>query len=121
MVGNAARERWEDAVAGLEDALQGAGRRRRQHRASAHRDAGARRRSQAASGALQAAQAGNQLLALQAQQLADLTPRTAAQNRAQALEAARAAWPRRRRARTSRRFLDYGSGYQPAEVRMFGD
>ena len=44
--------------------------------------------SQGASGALQAAQAGNQLLALQAQQLADLTAMVAAQGRAQALEAA---------------------------------
>ncbi len=44
--------------------------------------------SQGASGALQATQAGNQLLALQAQQLADLTATLAAQGRAQALEAA---------------------------------
>ena len=47
--------------------------------------------SQGATGALQAAQAGNQLLALQAQQLADLTALVAAQGRAQALEAARVA------------------------------
>lgn len=45
--------------------------------------------SQSASGALQAAQAGNQLLALQAQQLSDLTALIAAQSRAQSLEAAR--------------------------------
>ncbi|SFI53287.1 P-type conjugative transfer protein TrbJ [Caulobacter sp. UNC279MFTsu5.1] len=44
--------------------------------------------SQGASGALQAAQAGNQLLALQAQQLTGLTALVAAQGRAQALEAA---------------------------------
>ena len=47
--------------------------------------------SQSASGALQAAQAGNQLLALQSQQLADLTAVMAAQGRAQSLEAARKA------------------------------
>ncbi len=50
--------------------------------------------SQGASGALQATQAGNQLLALQAQQLADLTAAVAAQGRAQNLESAqRAAAP----------------------------
>jgi P-type conjugative transfer protein TrbJ len=42
--------------------------------------------SQSATGALQAAQAGNQLLALQSQQLADLTALLAAQGRAQALD-----------------------------------
>lgn len=47
--------------------------------------------SQSATGALQAAQAGNQLLALQSQQLADLTAALAAHGRAQALAAARAA------------------------------
>jgi P-type conjugative transfer protein TrbJ len=45
--------------------------------------------SQSATGALQAAQAGNQLLALQSQQIADLTALVAAQSRAQALEMAR--------------------------------
>ncbi|AMK18295.1 MULTISPECIES: P-type conjugative transfer protein TrbJ [Sphingobium] len=45
--------------------------------------------SQSATGALQAAQAGNQLLALQSQQIADLTALLAAQSRAQALEMAR--------------------------------
>ena len=43
--------------------------------------------SQSATGALQAAQAGNQILALQAQQLADLTAAVAAQGRAQSLQA----------------------------------
>jgi P-type conjugative transfer protein TrbJ len=44
--------------------------------------------SQAATGALAATQAGNQLLALQAKQLADLTAVLAAQSRAEALEQA---------------------------------
>ena len=48
-------------------------------------------RSQGATGALQAAQAGNQLLALQGQQLADLTAVVAANGRAQALADARKA------------------------------
>jgi P-type conjugative transfer protein TrbJ len=44
--------------------------------------------SQGAAGALQAAQASNQLLAVQAKQLADLTAVLSAQSRAEALEAA---------------------------------
>ena len=44
--------------------------------------------SQTSTGALQAAQAGNQLLALQAAQLSELSALIAAQGRAQALEAA---------------------------------
>ncbi len=47
--------------------------------------------SQSATGALQAAQAGNQILAVQSQQLSDLTAALAAQGRAQMLDAARSA------------------------------
>ena len=56
--------------------------------------------SQSATGALQATQAGNQLLALQSQQLADLTAVVAAKGRAQALRG-RAARPRPNRAANS--------------------
>ncbi|WP_334164918.1 P-type conjugative transfer protein TrbJ [Phenylobacterium sp.] len=49
------------------------------------------RSSEGAGGALQAAQAGNQLLAVQSKQLADLTALLAAQGQAEALERARAA------------------------------
>ena len=80
--------RWTTAVAGFEDALKvqagvvgGLGASRDQLTSLV----GA---SQSAVGGLQAAQAGNQLLALQAQQLADLIALSAAQGRAQALEAA---------------------------------
>jgi len=88
MVANA-DARWQDSVGALQDALRvqagvvgnidGA-------RTSIDTLVGA---SQSASGALAATQAGNQLLALQAQQLADLTATLAAQGRAQALDAAR--------------------------------
>jgi P-type conjugative transfer protein TrbJ len=86
-----ARERWQTSVAGFQDALltqatvvgnlTGT-------RAEIEALIG---QSQGATGALQAAQAGNQLLALQSQQIADLTALLAAQGRAQALEAARVA------------------------------
>ena len=90
MVANA-NARWEDSVGALEDALKV------QAGVVGNVD-GSRSAmdslvssSQSATGALQAAQAGNQLLALQSQQLADLTALVAAQGRAQALDSARQA------------------------------
>ncbi|ETI62669.1 conjugal transfer protein TrbJ [Sphingobium sp. C100] len=90
MVANA-NARWEDSVGAFEDALK-------VQAGAVGNIEGARTAmdslvtaSQSATGALQAAQAGNQLLALQSQQLADLTATVAAQGRAQALESARQA------------------------------
>lgn len=83
-----AETRWTTAVASFQDALKvqagvvggmGATRDQMSSLVSA---------SQSAVGALQATQAGNQLLALQSQQLADLIALSAAQGRAQALEVA---------------------------------
>jgi P-type conjugative transfer protein TrbJ len=83
-----AEARWTTSVAGFEDALKvqagvvgglETSRGEMQSLVSA---------SQGASGALQAAQAGNQLLALQAQQLSALTAVVVANGRAEALEAA---------------------------------
>lgn len=86
-----ARERWATSVDAFEDALKV------QAGAVGNID-GSRTAmndllsaSQSASGALQAAQAGNQLVALQSQQLSDITAMLAAQGRAQAIEAARSA------------------------------
>ena len=75
--------------------------------------------SQGATGALQANQAGNQLLALQAQQLADLTAVVAADGRAQNLEAAQHAAAQDQGREQLRRFLTQGEGYQPTTVQMF--
>ena len=84
-----AEARWQDSVAAFEDALQvQAGVVGNIEPARTAMDTLVRA-SQSASGALQAAQAGNQLLALQARQLADVTAALAAQGRAQALAAAR--------------------------------
>lgn len=90
MVANA-DARWKDSVGAFEDAMK--------VQAGIVGNLGVTRQSigtlvgasQSATGALQAAQAGNQLLALQSQQLADLTAAIAAQGRAQALDAARSA------------------------------
>ena len=75
--------------------------------------------SQSASGALQAAQAGNQLLALQSQQLSDLTTLLAAQGRAQTLEAAQRAAAQDQAREQLRRFLAPSAGYQPGSAQMF--
>ena len=90
MVANA-NARWEDSVGAFQDALQ-------VQAGVVGNIEGARTTmdslvsaSQSATGALQAAQAGNQLLALQSQQLSDLTAAVAAQGRAQALQSARQA------------------------------
>lgn len=90
MVANA-DARWQDSVGALEDALRVQATvvgNMDDARSSIDALVGS---SQSASGALQATQAGNQLLALQSQQLADLTATVAAQGRAQTLSAARSA------------------------------
>lgn len=61
--------------------------------------------SQSSTGALQAAQAGNQLLALQAQQISDLIASFAAMARAQSLDAANAASAKAQAREQLRRFI----------------
>jgi len=114
-----AKDRWQNSVGAFEDALKV------QAGVVGNID-GARSTmnslvtsSQSASGALQAAQAGNQILALQSQQLADLTALMAAQGRAQALDAAQRAAAQDQAREQLRRFLTPGAGYQPGAVSMF--
>ena len=114
-----ARTRWENSVAGLQDALRiqatvVGNLETNRSEMSALIDA-----SQGAAGALEAAQAGNQLIALQAQQLADLTATVAAQGRAQSLEAAARTAAQDQAREQLRRFLAPNAGYQPSTVRMF--
>ncbi len=114
-----ARTRWENSVAGLQDAL------RIQATVVGNLDTNRLEMSalveasQGAAGALEAAQAGNQLVALQAQQLADLTATVAAQGRAQSLEAAARVAAQDQAREQLRRFLAPSTGYQPSNVRMF--
>jgi len=74
--------------------------------------------SQSASGALQAAQAGNQLLALQSQQLSDLVAVLAAKGRADALEQARVT-ATESQGQQQYKIFSTRSGYQPGSVTMF--
>ncbi|QFT34089.1 hypothetical protein FIV00_26575 [Labrenzia sp. THAF82] len=115
----AARERWQNTVAGLQDAL------RIQAGVIGNIDVNQAQlnalvgQSQGASGALQATQAGNQLLALQGQQLADLTAVIAANGRARALADAERAVAAEQGREQRQRFLAPGSGYQPGNAKMF--
>ena len=114
-----ARERWQNTVGGLQDAM-------RVHAGVVGNIDGQRTemsalvgQSQGATGALQATQAGNQLLALQAHQLADLTALLAANGRAEALSAAEQAAAAEQGREQRRRFLTPGTGYQPGNAQMF--
>lgn len=114
-----ARSRWQNTVGGLQDAMRvqaGVVGNIDTNRAEM---ANLVTRSQGAAGALQATQAGNQLLALQAQQLADLTAMMAANGRAQALSEAERAAAAEQGREQRRRFLTPGTGYQPGNARMF--
>jgi len=75
--------------------------------------------SQSAVGALQAVQAGNQLVALQTRQLADLTAVIAAQSRAQNLAGARTTANQDQAREQLGRFLGGTQNYQPQAVQMF--
>lgn len=116
-----AETRWRDAVGAFQDALR--------TQATIVTNLGDTRRemdtlvgaSQNATGALQAAQAGNQLVALQTRQIADLTALVAAQGRASAIEAARAAADEAHARERSRRFIGTRSEYQPRDVKIFND
>lgn len=114
-----AQTRWQTSVAALQDAL------RVQAGVVGNLDTNRSQMSalvtssQSATGALQAAQAGNQLVALQAQQLADLTATVAAQGRAASLEAAQRTAAQDQGREQLRRFLTPGAGYQSTSVQMF--
>jgi type IV secretion system protein TrbJ len=114
-----AQTRWQNSVAGLQDAL------RVQATVVGNLDTNRIQMSalisssQGATGALQASQASNQLLGLQAQQLADLTAAVAAQGRAQNLETAQRVAAQDQGKEQLRRFLAPSRGYQPSSVQMF--
>ena len=114
-----ARTRWQNTVGGLQDAL------RTQATVVGNIDTSRTQMSslvgvsQSATGALQATQVGNQLLALQTQQLADLTAVVTANGRAQALQSAEQASAAEQAREQRRRFLNPGSGYQPGSAQMF--
>lgn len=114
-----ARSRWQNTVGGLQDAMRvqaGVVGNIDTNRTQMSELVG---QSQNATGALQATQAGNQLLALQSQQLSDLIALMSANGRSEALiEAERATAAEQGRVQRER-FLTPGSGYQPGNAQMF--
>jgi type IV secretion system protein TrbJ len=114
-----AESRWRNSVAAFEDALKvqaGAVGNMEGARTAIDQLVTA---SQSATGALQAAQAGNQLLALQSQQLSDLIATIAAMGRAQSLDAANEAAAKVQAREQLRRFLAPGRGYVPTNAKMY--
>ncbi|WP_062784704.1 P-type conjugative transfer protein TrbJ [Novosphingobium capsulatum] len=114
-----AQSRWQDSVAAFEDALK------TQALTVGHLDTTRQsltslmQASHDATGALQAIEAGNQILAVQSQQLADLAATLVAQGRAQTLDAAAAAAAKAQAREQLRRFLAPGRGYVAEPVTLF--
>jgi type IV secretion system protein TrbJ len=114
-----AQTRWQNSLAGFQDAMR--------VQAGAVQNLEATRTqinalissSQSASGALQAAQSGNQLIGLQTTQLADLTAVMAAIARAQSPEGARNVANQAQAQQQLTNFMSYGAGYQPGSAQMF--
>ena len=116
-----ARSRWQNTVGGLQDAMRvqaGAVGNIDSNRAEMAALVG---QSQGATGALQATQAGNQLLALQSQQLSDLIAVISANGRADALTEAERATAAEQGRIQRERFLTPGTGYLPGNAQMFNN
>jgi type IV secretion system protein TrbJ len=114
-----AETRWQNSLAAYQDALriqagvvQGLDTTRAQ-------TGGLVTSSQSAVGILQASQAGNQLIALQTRQLADLTAVGTSQARAQSLEGARLVANQAQAQVQINQFLLTGQSYQAQPVQMF--
>jgi P-type conjugative transfer protein TrbJ len=114
-----AQTRWQNSMAGLQDAMRTQATVVGNFNTNRTQMSALVTSSQGATGALQATQAGNQLLALAAQQLADLTAVVAAHGRAQNLESAQHAAAQDQGREQLQRFLTQGVGYQPTTVQMF--
>ncbi|MGY4403554.1 P-type conjugative transfer protein TrbJ [Bradyrhizobium sp. USDA 3315] len=114
----AAQNRWQNSVGAFEDSLKVQAGVVGNISTNSSAMSSLVTASQSASGALQAAQAGNQLLALQSQQLSDLVAVLAAKGRADALEQARVTATESQGQQQYRIFATR-SGYQPGTVTMF--
>ncbi len=114
-----AETRWQNALAGFQDAMRVQAGVVQNLNSTSTQIQALITSSQSASGALQAAQSGNQLVALQTGQLADLTAVMAAIARAQSLEGARNVANQAQAQQQLTNFLSYGQGYQPGTAQMF--
>ncbi|EPB8982596.1 P-type conjugative transfer protein TrbJ [Pseudomonas aeruginosa] len=116
-----ARERWKNTLDGLHTAM----RMQAQVSQNLAQDESALTdlvsQSQSATGALQATQATNQLLALQAKQSIQAQQLQITQDRAASLELARQAAATERSREVRRRFHGDGTPYTPHPVRFYGN
>ena len=117
MVANA-QTRWQNSVAAFEDSLKVQAGVVGNIPTNSSAMTSLVTAGQSATGALQAAQAGNQLLALQSQQLSDLVAVLSAKSRADALEQARIASAEAQGQQNYKTFSTR-TGYQPGNVTMF--
>lgn len=114
-----AHRRWQNTLQGLQTAM----RMQAQVSQNVNQDEGVLAdlvsQSQSATGALQATQATNQLLALQAKQSIQVQQLQLTQDRAASLELARQAAAVERGREVTRRFLGTGTAYTPQTVQLF--
>ena len=116
-----AHQRWQNTLQGLQTAM----RMQAQVSQNLNQDEGVLAdlvdQSQSATGALQAMQATNQLLALQAKQSIQTQQLQLTQGRAASLELARQAAAVERGREVTRRFLGVGTAYTPQSVNFYGN
>lgn len=116
-----AQERWKHTLDGLHTAMRMQAQVSQNLRDDESALADLVSQSQSAQGALQAAQATNQLLALQAKQTIQAQQLQITQERAAALELARQAAASERGREVTRRFLGSGTPYTPQSVDFYGN
>ncbi len=116
-----AHKRWQNTLQGLQTAM----RMQAQASQNLNQDEGVLAdlvdQSQSATGALQAMQATNQLLALQAKQSIQTQQLQLTQGRAASLELARQAAAVERGREVTRRFIGGGTVYTPQSVNFYGN
>lgn len=115
-----ARQRWQESLSALEHSLKAGAVAVGNIEGTEAQTSTLVAASKSAVGILQATQAGNELLAVQARQFSDLTAMLAAQGRADALEEARQAAAEAQAREQFGRFMA-GRSYSPSTVRMFHD
>ena len=116
-----ARQRWQNSLEALRTATQVQSQAVQNFASDERTLTDLVNRSQSATGALQAAQATNQLLALQAKQSIQAQQLQITQDRAASLELARQAAATERAREVRRRFIGTGTPYTPHAVDFYGN
>ncbi|MDR6428090.1 P-type conjugative transfer protein TrbJ [Variovorax paradoxus] len=116
-----ARQRWRNSLEALRTATQVQSQAMQNFASDEEALTDLVNRSQSATGALQAMQATNQLLALQSRQAIQAQQLQITQDRATALEQARQVAVQERAREMRRRFMGSGTPYTPYSVNFYGD